>query len=95
MKQNDGSVVWMDGKKDGSIRAEPLLHFMLIIILIRLAEALPCLTESSRNIAPATALPAPGGTQRCSASAHNAVRALFSHRHNLGMIIKLKHFMGE
>lgn len=80
-------------QNDGSIPAGPLLHVTLSIVPTGLAEALPFLTEGSRNT-PATALPAPGGTQRHLASAH-MVRALLSHRHSLGMTIKLRHFMGE
>lgn len=82
-------------QNNGSIPAGPLLHLTLTITLIRLAEVVPFLIEGSRDTAPATALPAPGGTQRCLASVHNMVRALLSHRHNLGMTIKLRHFTGE
>lgn len=64
-------------KKDGSIPAGPLLHLMFTIVLIRLAETPPSIIEGSRNTTPATALPAPGSTQRCLASAHNIVRVLF------------------
>lgn len=59
--------------------------------------ALPFPIKGSGNAVPAVALPAPGGTQRCLASVHNnsMVRAWLSHRHNLGMTIKLRHFMGN
>lgn len=82
---------------DGSVPAGPLLHLTLTIVPMGLAAALPVPTEGSGNTAPAMALPAPGGTQRRLASVHNnsMVRALLSHRHNLGMTIKLRHFMGK
>lgn len=82
---------------NGSVPAGPLLHFTLTIVLIGSVAALPLPIEGSGNTAPAMALPAPEGTQRRLASVHNnsTVRVLLSHRHNLGMTIKLRHFMGK